>query len=67
LIEHAYFDGLSHSQLALQFKLPLGTSPVSNPNAIPLRRVQWASTTRRRALLSSDFDAGRPDESEDML
>jgi RNA polymerase sigma-70 factor (ECF subfamily) len=25
LIEHAYFEGLSHAQLAVQFKLPLGT------------------------------------------
>ena len=25
LIEHAYYDGLSHSQLAVRFKLPLGT------------------------------------------
>lgn len=25
LIEHAYFDGLSHTQLAVRFKLPLGT------------------------------------------
>jgi len=25
LIEHAYFDGLSHAQLAVRFKLPLGT------------------------------------------
>lgn len=25
LIEHAYFEGLSHAQLAAQFQLPLGT------------------------------------------